>query len=104
MAVSSFLSVCRINNLRVINTVSATDSVPGHHQNPSEINKLLKAFGCVPPYRRTAGLPSKMPFSREPICANFALPLRSALIQEWSEESAHASRLYSTPRHLRSLR
>src|SRR6267142_1304358 len=71
------------------------DSVPGHHQNPSEIIKLLTGLRLYTSYvRRTAGLPSKTPFSREPICANFALPLRSALIQEWSEESAHASRLY----------
>ena len=33
VSVVSFLSVCRINNLPVINTVSVTDSVPGHRPN-----------------------------------------------------------------------
>jgi hypothetical protein len=36
VAVLSFLSVRTINNLRVINTPSGTDSVSGHHLEPDQ--------------------------------------------------------------------
>ena len=56
VAFLALLAERKINNLRVINTPVEFDSVPGHHFNGSEINKLLTGSRlCTSCERLSAG-------------------------------------------------